>query len=260
MDFSNKIAIISGGLGDIGGAIAKIFGKHGIRVAISDLLAEEEAEMQLQEMRNSGCANLFYQKVDVTSEGQVNNWFDAVEKKWGTPQIIIPNAGIVVSGELTSKDFPSKQARLQLEVNFWGSYHVAVQGAKKLKEKGLSGRITFIGSWVAERPNTRISSYCISKAAVRMLCKTMALELSAENILVNEIAPGIVSGGLSKKNQQGNAGLQKTHLNSIPVHLLITVEEIAQQVLWMSDFENKNMTGLTVTIDGGLSLTSKMTP
>lgn len=260
MDFSNKIAIISGGLGDIGSAIAKIFGKNGIRVAISDLLSEEEAEMQLQELRNAGCTNLFYQKVDVTSESQVINWIDAVEKKWGAPQIIIPNAGIVVSGELTSNNFSSEQARLQLEVNFWGSYYVAVHGAKKLKEKGLPGRITFIGSWVAERPNSRISSYCISKTAVRMLSKTLALELSSANIMVNEIAPGIVSGGLSTKNQQENEDLLKTHLNSIPVHLLITVEEIAHQVLWMSDFENKNMTGLTVTIDGGLSLTSKMTP
>jgi NAD(P)-dependent dehydrogenase (short-subunit alcohol dehydrogenase family) len=93
-----------------------------------------------------------------------------------------------------------------------------------------------------------------------MLSKSLALELGNTNIMVNEIAPGIVSGGLSKKNQQENADLLKTHLNSIPVHSLITVEEIAQQVLWMSDFENKNMTGLTVTIDGGLSLTSKMTP
>jgi glucose 1-dehydrogenase len=260
MDFCNKIAVISGGLGDIGSAIAKIFGKNGIRVAISDLLSAGEAEMQLQELRNEGCANLFYQKVDVTSEEQVKNWLDAVDKQWGLPQIIIPNAGIVVSGGLTSRDFSSEQARLQLEVNFWGSYHVAVQGAKKLKGKGLPGRITFIGSWVAERPNSRISSYCISKAAVRMLSKSLALELSNADIMVNEIAPGIVSGGLSKKNQQENSELLKTHLNSIPVHSLITVEEIAQQVLWMSDFENKNMTGLTVTIDGGLSLTSKMTP
>lgn len=118
------------------------------------------------------------------------------------PQIIVPNAGIVVAGLLTGDILSTEEVEQQLQVNFWGSYYLAVQAAKKLKAQKLPGRITFIGSWAAERPNARISAYCISKASVRMLCKTLALELAEHDILVNEIAPGIVSGGLSKRNQQ----------------------------------------------------------
>lgn len=255
---NNKIALLSGGLGDIGNAIATLFGNNGIRVAIGDLKEEIEAKSQLEAMGKKGCKDLFYQKVDVTSEDDVTNWIKAVEKKWGTPQIVVPNAGIVVSGSLVTGSLSTSEIRKQIEVNFWGSYHVAVQAAKRMKAQSVPGRIVFIGSWVAERPNIRIPSYCISKAAVRMLCKTMALELANDNILVNEIAPGIVAGGLSKKNQEKDPELLKRHLNAIPVHQLVSVEEVAEQVLRMSDFENTNTTGTTMLVDGGLSLTAKM--
>ncbi|MGV3540666.1 MAG: SDR family oxidoreductase, partial [Rufibacter sp.] len=84
--------------------------------------------------------------------------------------------------------------------------------------------------------------------------------LAADNILVNEVALGIVEGGLSKKNQQKDPELLKTHLNSIPTHTLVSVEEIARHVLYLSDFSLTGVTGATLLVDGGLSLTSKMTP
>lgn len=256
---SDKIVIISGGLGDIGSAIAILFGRQGFRVALSDLVEEQKARIPLENLRSRGCKELFYQKVDVASENAVINWLEAVEKKWGMPQIIVPNAGIVVTGAITSDDLPTEQIRHQIEVNFWGSFYLSVLAAKKLKISKLPGRIIFIGSWAAERANARISSYCISKAALRMLCKTMALELAENNILVNEIAPGIVAGGLSKKNQDKDPKLLKTHLNSIPTQKLVSLDEIAKQVLQLADFENFSMTGTTILMDGGLSLTSKMT-
>jgi NAD(P)-dependent dehydrogenase (short-subunit alcohol dehydrogenase family) len=257
---NNKIALISGGLGDIGSAIALLFGRQGIRVAISDVKEEQESKPQLEEMRSKGCKEILYSKVDMTSEEEVAHWIGEVEKIWGVAQIIVPNAGIVVAGALTDDSLQTDQVQKQMDVNFWGSYHLAVQGAKKLKAGGLPGRITFIGSWAAERPTVRISSYCISKAAVRMLCKTLALDLANDNILVNEVAPGVVEGGLSKRNQQKNPELLQTHLNSIPVHRLIPVDEVAKHVLALSDFETMNITGSVLLIDGGLSLTSKMTP
>jgi glucose 1-dehydrogenase len=137
---------------------------------------------------------------------------------------------------------------------------MAVQAAQRMKKAGLPGRIVFIGSWAAERPNARISAYCISKAAVRMLCKTLALELADNQILVNEVAPGIVEGGLSKKNQQKDPALQQTHLNSIPMHTLVSVEEVAAHVGMLCSFNGMSITGTTLLVDGGLSLTSKMTP
>jgi NAD(P)-dependent dehydrogenase (short-subunit alcohol dehydrogenase family) len=254
----NKIALISGGLGDIGQAIAILLGKQGVRVALSDLVDEKEAGQHLEQLRAAGCTELLYSKADVSSEEEVAIWLDQVEATWSTPQVVIANAGIVVAGKLTELDV--KEVKKQMDVNFWGSYHTAVQAAERMKKAGLPGRIVFIGSWAAERPNARISSYCISKAAVRMLCKTLALELATDKIMVNEIAPGIVEGGLSKKNQQKDPALLQTHLDSIPLHTLVSVEEVATHVGMLCSFSNMNITGTTILVDGGLSLTSKMTP
>jgi glucose 1-dehydrogenase len=255
---TNTIALISGGLGDIGQAIAIHLGKHGMRVALSDLADEAEAGAQLEQLHAAGVKELQYKRVDVSSVQDVTNWLDQVEAAWGTPQVVIPNAGIVVAGRLTELEVSEVQK--QWDVNFQGSYHMAVQAAQRMKKAGLPGRIVFIGSWAAERPNARISAYCISKAAVRMLCKTLALELAADQILVNEVAPGIVEGGLSKKNQQKDPALLQTHLNSIPMHTLVSVEEVAAHVGMLCSFNGMSITGTTLLVDGGLSLTSKMTP
>lgn len=255
----NKVGFISGGLGDIGRAIAVAFGRQGMRVAMCDEMDETQAQPQLDELKLQGCTNLFYKKGSVTSAEDIQKIFSDIEDHWETPQVVVANAGIVVAGSLTN-DLEKEKVEKQMDVNFWGSYHVAVQAAKNLKAKALPGRIVFIGSWAAERPNARISAYCISKAATRMLCKTMALELAADNILVNEVAPGIVDGGLSKKNQQKDPALLKTHLNAIPAHQLVSVQEVADTVVMLAGFTNMNITGTTILVDGGISLTSKMTP
>lgn len=84
----NKIAVISGGLGDIGKAIAILLGKQGIKVAISDLLNENIIEHQLEEMRQLGCRELIYKQVDVTSEKEVSLWLEAVSLRWGCHRLL----------------------------------------------------------------------------------------------------------------------------------------------------------------------------
>lgn len=254
-----KIVVITGGLGDIGQATAVHFGKNDYRVAICDQLKEEEAYPAIQQLSEKGCSELLYHTVDVTNEEAVKQWYEIIENRWGIPQVIIPNAGIVVDGCLSDEKIPTADVRRQMEVNFWGAYHVAVLGSKILKKKELPGRIVFIGSWVAERPIPRISAYGISKASLRMLSKTLAMELAKDDILVNEVAPGIVDGGLSKSNQKKNSALLQKHLNAIPVHKLIPVEEVVREIWRLSDFDLTSITGSIVVLDGGLSLTSKMT-
>lgn len=256
---AKKIVVITGGLGDIGQATATYFGKNDYRVALCDRMNEKEAQPAIQLLQKNGCSEVLYHKVDVTDENAVEQWFADIENHWGIPQVIIPNAGIVVSGQLTGDDISTGDVRHQMDVNFWGAYHVAVTGAKRLKKQQLSGRIVFIGSWVADRPIPRISAYGISKASLRMLSKSLALELAEEDILVNEIAPGIVAGGLSKSNQQKDSKLLQNQLDSIPVSKLIPVEEVVKEIWRLSDFELTSITGSVVVLDGGLSLTSKMT-
>jgi NAD(P)-dependent dehydrogenase (short-subunit alcohol dehydrogenase family) len=85
----------------------------------------------------------------------------------------------------------------------------------------------------------------------------MALELASHRILVNEIAPGYVDAGLSGKLFDTNPALRKSATEKVPTHQLITAEEVAAQVAYLCDPQNKQMTGSTLLMDGGLSLQTR---
>src|SRR5690606_41685339 len=106
----------------------------------------------------------------------------------------------------------------------------------------------------AHKVHREMPAYSVSKAAVRMLCKCFALELAPFGITVNELAPGYVQAGLSAKVWNDNPERKQEAIDKVPLKSLITVEEIAQQVLFLSDSQNKHITGTTFLMDGGLSL------
>lgn len=112
----------------------------------------------------------------------------------------------------------------------------------------------FLGSWAAHAVHENLPAYSVSKAAVRMLCQTMALEYAAQGIRVNEIAPGYVNAGLSKVVWSKDPRLQTEAAAVVPLGTILESEEIADQVLWMCSSACRQMTGASIVLDGGLSL------
>jgi NAD(P)-dependent dehydrogenase (short-subunit alcohol dehydrogenase family) len=96
--------------------------------------------------------------------------------------------------------------------------------------------------------------YSVSKAGLRMLCQCMALELAPHHITVNEIAPGYVDAGLSGKIFDANPALREEARAKVPNRELISAAEVAAQVAYLCDPENRHITGSTLLMDGGLSL------
>ena len=89
-----------------------------------------------------------------------------------------------------------------------------------------------------------------------MLCQCLALALAPRGISVNELAPGIVDGGVSRRVQEQNPALRKRALKKIPVGELITPREVAQQAVKLCHPQTRHVTGSTLLMDGGLSLLS----
>jgi NAD(P)-dependent dehydrogenase (short-subunit alcohol dehydrogenase family) len=121
-------------------------------------------------------------------------------------------------------------------------------------EHRIPGHIVFVGSWVAERPMPRIAAYCVSKAAVRMLMKCMALDCAPHGILVNEVAAGYVDAGLTGQTFLADPARRQRLVDETPVHKIIQPEEVAWLVAQLCDARNQNLTGTAVLVDGGLSL------
>jgi len=193
-----------------------------------------------------------YTKVDVTRYEAVRAWVETVEKEIGLPDIIIPNAATVTLGSI--HHFTADELARELGVNLNGAFHLAKAATERLVARRHPGQVLFIGSWAADHVHTHIPAYCVSKAALRMLCRCLALELAPKGILVNELAPGCVDAGLSRQLQERNPTLRKQALKKIPLKQLISPEEVARLAAHLCQPENKNMTGSTVVIDGGISL------
>ena len=249
--FKNRVAIISGGLGDIGQAIAKEFARHGAAISIGDVHSATDARPL---MKRFGNAKVLYQQVDVADANAVAGWVNQTEKELGVPDLIIPNAATLkVAG--FSRIKPDEWSR-SLRVNLDGAFHLAQAATQRLLYNRLPGRVVFLGSWAAHAVHQNIVAYCVAKAGIRMLCKCMAMELAAHHILVNEVAPGYVDGGMSKRFWQKKPAVQERARRRVPVQKLIDAREVALQVIHLCHPDNQHMTGSTLLMDGGLSLRS----
>jgi glucose 1-dehydrogenase len=248
---SNQVAIISGGLGDIGRAIALELARRGADIAISDILDVSAARDFADQLTPIGLRHR-YDRVDVSDARQVSTWIATVERELGVPTLIIPNAATVTLAGV--RDVTPEQWSLELRVNLDGAFHMARAAALRLLEHKRPGRIVFIGSWAAHAPHNAIPAYCVAKAGLRMLCKCMAVDLAPQGILVNEVAPGYVDAGLSAHLWAKNPGAREKAAARVPTGQLIGAAEVAMQVAHLCEPENRHMTGSVLLMDGGLSL------
>lgn len=252
-DLSGQVAAISGGAGDIPGAIALELARRGADIAIGDIVGEEKAAPLLDEIRRLGRLVHFY-RVDVTDADAVRDWFAAIEESLGVATLLIVTAATVTL-EGIRHITPERWDR-EIQVNLNGAFRVVQAGALRMLHHGKPGRIVFIGSFVGHAPQTHNPAYCTSKAGIRMLMRCMARDLAPDGILVNEVAPGNVDAGLCGKAfdqfpEERNWSAQQT-----PVGRNAVAEDVAVQVAHLCDPRNTFMTGTTLMVDGGLSLLS----
>ncbi len=235
------LVAISGGAGDIGQAIAAAMRAAGAEVALADLHAE--------------CASPydFYASLDVRDSDATEAWYEKVVAHFGrAPNVIIPNAAIVTQASLL--ELSAAQWQREIEVNLHGAFHFAQSGVRRLIAAERPGRVIFLGSWAGHAPHARIPAYSISKAALRMLMQTLALEVAPHGILVNEVAPGYVRAGLSGRIFDRDPTLERAARDAVPTRQLLPASAVAQQILALCSPAFDYTTGTTLLQDGGLSL------
>jgi len=247
----SRVAMVSGGLGDIGKAVALQLARHGARVALGDILPHTRAYGILRRLKALG-ARASYTQVDVTDPEAISRWITTIEEHLGLSTILVPTAGIVTQTDICLLQ-PEDWSR-QLRVNLDGAFFLAQQVAERMIRRQSPGHIIFIGSWAAHAPHRSLGAYCVAKAGLRMLCKCLALELAPHRILVNEVAPGYVDAGLTRTIWRRTPGLRAASLSQVPLGQLIAPKDVAWQVVALCHPKNQHMTGSSVLMDGGLSL------
>ena len=243
------LAVVTGGESGIGAACAARLARAGADIVISYHKDEQAADKVVRQVRAEGRNGLAVQ-CDVASEKDVEALFEAASKL-GTCRWLVNSAGINMAG-ITVERMELEQFERALATDLAGPFLTIREFVRRLD--GGGGRIVNISSIHAFAPRAGGADYDAAKGGLTQLTRTLALELASRHVAVNDIAPGMI---LTPMNEEAmdNPEVLREREKAIPWGRAGKAEEVADLVAFMLSPEADYITGTTVTIDGGLSLT-----
>lgn len=244
-----KCGFITGAGQGIGKAVATSFAQAGADFAVIDINLET-AKIVAQDLSETYGRNIIALQCDVTSEASVAQMADAVVAHFGTIDFALNIAGIV-------NFYPVEEVSLAnwkkvMDVNLFGVMLCAQAAAKVMIAQGKKGSIVNMASMSAHIINTpqTTSSYCTSKAAVVHLTKSMAVELSKNNIRVNCVSPGyIATEVVTDWTEQTQDWINRT-----PQKRMGSPDEVCGAYLYLASDASTYATGSEIVVDGGYTL------
>jgi len=248
MLLKDKVAIVTGAATGIGQGIAIRFAREGAAVVV-DYVGGPEAANQTQEAIRAAGGKSIAVAGDVSNPDQVQHLVDAAVSAFGRLDIVVNNAGIEKKFDFV--DYPLAAVQKILAVNLVGPFLVSQAAARQMIKQGQGGRIINISSIHEDLPMPTNAAYCASKGGLRMLTRTIAVELAKYNITVNNIGPGAVYTPIDA-DIQAKPELEKALMAEIPLNRWGKPEEIAGLAVYLASDEASYVTGSTYFIDGGM--------
>jgi gluconate 5-dehydrogenase len=248
----NQTAIITGGGTGIGITIARRFHDEGAFVVICGR-REDVVQKEASQLSPAG-ERVLAIRADIISEEDVRNLVEKTVDQTGRIDILINNAGAMRVNK-PPEETSLEEFRFVIDTNVGGTFLVSREvGKVMIKQK--SGRIINISSISGSIVNKYFhgGSYEVSKAAMEMLTKTLAVEWAPYNIKVNAIAPGYYGTQPNVDFFINDQELNQKVMDLVPLGKLGELEELARLALYMASPEIDYMTGSVITIDGGYTL------
>ncbi|MDC0045053.1 SDR family oxidoreductase [Pelagibacteraceae bacterium] len=250
----NKKVIVTGGSRGIGAGIVERLYNEGAEIIIADI----KEDLALELMKNLKTDKISFFKTDLRNEKEIVSLIEEANQKWGCLDILINNAGIEDGYLLSDQTYEAYKntMKINLDAPFLSSKY-----ALPLLEKSESGRIIMISSIQGIRGYKGNISYNTAKGGLINMTKVLAVELAEKNILVNSVAPGFINTPMSIM-KDGNLEWDSDWFKDVylkyeklPMGRYGNPDDIAGAVYFFCSEDSKYVTGQTLLVDGGVSVT-----
>ncbi len=248
MRLQNKVAIVTGAATGIGKAIATAMATEGATVVVDYVGEPTLANGVIQGIQAVGGRALAV-PADVSNPVQVNELVRKAIESFGHLDILVNNAGIEYKHPFT--EFPFDLWQKVIAVDLTGPFLCAQAGAKAMIRQGGGGRIINISSVHEDLPMPTNAPYCAAKGGLRMLMRTIAVELAPHKITVNNIAPGAIFTPIDA-DVEADAKVEAQLMAEIPLGRWGKPEEVAGLAVFLASDAASYCTGSTFFIDGGM--------
>ncbi|WP_226782383.1 SDR family NAD(P)-dependent oxidoreductase [Oceaniglobus trochenteri] len=245
-------ALVTGaGTHGIGRAIALALAEAGADVALHALVHDDSAEALAEQIRAMGRKAQVI-AADFARPEDARAMVRAADEALGGLDILINNAATTLRKPAMETDDDAFQ-RL-LTINLVSQFACAQEAARLMLKRGVEhGRIVMVSSINQDLAVRDQIAYCAAKGGVRQMAKVLALELAETGITVNLIAPGTIVTDLNRELLTDPAFMAK-RVDPVPMRRLGQPEDIAQAAVFLAGKAAGYMTGSTIVIDGGVSL------
>lgn len=250
---SNRTAVISGGATGIGAATALLLAEEGYAVCVIDF---DYPDGTRESFNTSGVQT---KDGDVRVENDVRSWIDDFHAEHGRLDVLVNCAGVNCIGQIP--DLDEEQWDRCIDTNLKGAFLCSKHAVPRMAAGG-GGAVVNLASNAGIMPRSHDPVYGVSKAALIMLTRSMALSHARDRIRVNAVCPGPVEGTRLIENEislaEDEVVKRQQLVEASPLAKaygrMATTREIAQAVLYLASDDAVMVTGTVLAIDGGKSI------
>ncbi len=252
MQKEQRVALVTGGGKGVGAGVVKALAANGVRCCINCNSNPAMAEKTLQYIEENGGEGFVYQ-ADISDAAQLNAMVDAIIQRWERLDILVNNAAM--QPNLFIDEYKADQIRKLWEINIGGYFHAARCCLPYLRQSPM-GRIVNISSIHGKRPTNFDAGYAMTKGAIRMFTRELALELLNDGITVNAID----LGGCAIEFKTGNPDMvfhtpmETTNPRMKNRFLQVTPADVGDLVWFLCSEGAKNINGDGIRLDRGAVL------
>src|SRR4051794_26032155 len=250
LDFSGKVALVTGAASGMGLATAQAFAAAGAAVVMADF-REDAVNAEVQKLTTAG-HKVVAIRCDVSDDTQVEAMVDRTVSEFGRLDAAFNNAGVMARIAPTADSTRDEWDRV-IGVNLRGVWSCMKYELRQM-ERQKSGAIVNNASVGALTGNPGIGSYIASKHGVVGLTRTAALEYVKHGIRVNAVNPGLIDTQVARDVVSGSEEAYAEIAKGVPIGRAGRPEEIASAVLWLCSPGASYVVGHALTVDGGMTV------